>query len=246
MGVAAIGTHAATLHWDPSSGTVDGYKVHYGTSSSNPSNSKDVGSATTYNLDNLPLSENVQYYFSVTAYNSAGESPPCPAVSYSPGDTTPPIPPVGLVAAVQVASTPAGTDTTLTLSSLSVSSGKAYQVRSALANGGTTYIDRSYTFKNVPASLQGATYVMTANADKLNASSQFVSFKVNRNVTVYVAHDNRITRKPAWLGGFTNTGLSLSSDVPMTIYQKSFPSGVVALGGNGGITDSSMYTIAVK
>lgn len=244
--VAASGAHAAALHWNPSSGTVDGYKVYYSTSSSNLSTSKDVGNVTSYNLDKFPLSENVQYYFSVTAYNNAGESPYSPQTSYSPGDTTPPLPPVGLVAYVQESSAPAETDGTLTLSNLSVSSGKTYQVRSALANGKTVYIDRSYTFGNVPAPLQGAAYVMTANDDKTNASSQFVSFKVNRTVTVYVSHDNRLTNKPAWLKGFTNTGLSLRSDVPMTIYQKSFPAGVISLGGNSGITDSSMYTIAVK
>ena len=54
---------AATLSWDPSSGTVDGYKVYYGTSSSNPSATVDVGNTTQYSIDSLSLSENTQYYF---------------------------------------------------------------------------------------------------------------------------------------------------------------------------------------
>ena len=89
---------AATLAWDPSSGTVDGYKVYYGTSSSAPSNSVEVGNTTQYSLDQLALAENTQYFFSVSAYNTAGESDPCPPVAYTPADTTPPLPPAGLVA----------------------------------------------------------------------------------------------------------------------------------------------------
>ena len=89
---------AATLAWDASSGTVDGYKVHYGTSASNPSKSIDVGNATQYDIDKLPLNENTQYFFCVSAYNIAGESDPCPPVAYTPADTTPPSPPIGLVA----------------------------------------------------------------------------------------------------------------------------------------------------
>ena len=89
---------AATLVWDPSSGTVDGYNVYYGTSATNPGQSVNVGDTTQYSIDSLPLSENVQYYLSVSAYNTAGESAPCAPVAYTPADTTPPTPPVGLVA----------------------------------------------------------------------------------------------------------------------------------------------------
>ena len=92
-------SYAAKLIWDASSGTVDGYKVYYGTTAT-PSNSKTVGNVTSYNLDNLPLSENVQYYLTLTAYNSAGESAPSLPVIYTPGDSTPPFPPSGLTAKV--------------------------------------------------------------------------------------------------------------------------------------------------
>ena len=87
---------AATLVWDASSGTVDGYIVYYGTSWSNAS-SVDVGNTTQFNIDRLPLTENMQY-FAISAYNSAGESDPCDPIAYTPSDTTPPQPPTGLVA----------------------------------------------------------------------------------------------------------------------------------------------------
>jgi len=89
---------AASLAWDSSSGTVDGYKLHYGTSPTNHPNTVDVGNTTQYSIDSLPLSENTQYYFCVSAYNTAGESAPCAPVAYTVSDSTPPAPPVGLVA----------------------------------------------------------------------------------------------------------------------------------------------------
>lgn len=96
--LAASAASAATLQWDPSNGTVDGYKVYYGTSPTSHPNSVNVGKATQYSLNSLSLKENTQYYFCVTAYNAAGESPPCAPVAYTPADSTPPKPPVGLSA----------------------------------------------------------------------------------------------------------------------------------------------------
>ena len=93
---SVLGVNAATLNWKSSQGNPDGYKVYYGTDANNPSHSKDVGNVTQYNIDQLGLPENVQYYFYVTAYNTHGESAPCPPVAYTSGDTTPPVAPIGL------------------------------------------------------------------------------------------------------------------------------------------------------
>ena len=89
---------AETLVWDASSGKVDGYRVHWGRGKSSQTNTRDVGNKTRYDLNKLPLSEGVTYYLSVSAYNSAGSSPPCEPVVFTPGDNTPPAPPVGLSA----------------------------------------------------------------------------------------------------------------------------------------------------
>lgn len=88
---------ADTLVWEASPGTVDGYKVYYGTGSGS-SKAVDVGNTTQYNIDSLPLSDNTQYYLCVSAYNAAGESDPCPSIAYTPADNTPPLPPEGLEA----------------------------------------------------------------------------------------------------------------------------------------------------
>ena len=89
---------AQSLRWSASSGKVDGYKIHWGKNKNVQPNSRDVGKKTHYNLNKLPLSEGVTYYLSVSAYNKAGESPPCAPVVFTPGDNTPPAPPAGLSA----------------------------------------------------------------------------------------------------------------------------------------------------
>jgi hypothetical protein len=94
--ISPAAIQAETLVWDASSGTVDGYNVYYGTNPSDQSNYRDVGNTTQLDLNNLPLSDGVTYYLSVSAYNSAGESPPCSPVVFTPGDNTPPLPPIGL------------------------------------------------------------------------------------------------------------------------------------------------------
>ena len=72
----------ATLAWngvtDPS---VNGYNVKVGTASGVYSRTITVGNVTSYTVDSLTTG--TTYYFSVTAYNSAGESPPSNEVSKS-------------------------------------------------------------------------------------------------------------------------------------------------------------------
>jgi hypothetical protein len=72
---------SATLSWDPPTTNEDGtpltdlagYKIYYGTSSGNYSQSVDVGKVTTYTAGNL--TEGVTYYFAATAYDiSTNES----------------------------------------------------------------------------------------------------------------------------------------------------------------------------
>lgn len=68
----------ATLSWDPPTTNADGtpltdlagYKLYYGTTSGNYTNSVDVGNINTYKISGL--AEGLTYYFTVTAYDAAG------------------------------------------------------------------------------------------------------------------------------------------------------------------------------
>jgi hypothetical protein len=66
-------TQGAVLRWHSNTESdLTGYQVHYGTSSRNYDRVVDLGNVTEYQLGNLNLLENVSYYFSITAYDSAG------------------------------------------------------------------------------------------------------------------------------------------------------------------------------
>jgi hypothetical protein len=66
-------------------------------------------------------------------------------------------------------------------------------------------------------------------------------------VTVSVAHDSRITSKPAWLGTFTDTGQNLTlsgHSQPFRLFARAFAAGTITLGGNAG--GFSMYSVVVQ
>ena len=135
----------------------------------------------------------------------------------------------------------------LVINNLTVSSGQTYEtVQNGLQDGELVYIDRTYTHSSAPASVQGATYIKTANDDKLLSGSSFITFDVNQDATVYVAHDDRVTTKPSWMTSFTNTGDDLVIDSQgHSIWKKDFTAGTITLGGNEGGGNSSMYTVIV-
>ncbi len=105
-----------------------------------------------------------------------------------------------------------------------------------LRAGALTYTDRTFVFKGVPALLDGACMIQTANGDDKSTGEDFLSFEVPMDTIVYVAHDTRIAERPAWLRGFADTDLSIvNKDTTYHLWSRDFPAGKVTLGGN---TDS--------
>ncbi len=78
---------SVTLAWDPNTETdLAGYKVYYGTTTGVYTNATDVGNSTTKAITDL--ADGVQYFFAVTAYNTAGaESDYSAEISYTPFST---------------------------------------------------------------------------------------------------------------------------------------------------------------
>ena len=76
-------SQSVSIGWSPSaSPDVAGYIVHYGPVDQSTTNQVDVGNVTAATLSNL--SEGLEYFFYVTAYNAIGiESDPSNAVQYS-------------------------------------------------------------------------------------------------------------------------------------------------------------------
>ena len=135
----------------------------------------------------------------------------------------------------------------LSVTNLTVSSNQAYEiVENGLQNGELVYIDRGYTYSAIPVWMEGVTYIKTANNDKASSSSSFLSFDVNKDVIVYVAHDDRITPKPSWLkSSYTDIGEDLvTTDTTLSLYASNVISGTITLGGNEGVR-KSMYTVVI-
>jgi hypothetical protein len=134
------------------------------------------------------------------------------------------------------------------VSNVAVRSGEPYEVvLGGLEEDAVVYIDRGYTITELPAYLDGATYIKTANNDKMSTPDDFLSFDVNQDVTIYISHDNRIPQ-PSWLSNeFTDTGDDLvTTDTDFSIFFKDYPAGNIILGGNEGPSrNCSMYSVIV-
>ncbi|MGH7505474.1 MAG: fibronectin type III domain-containing protein, partial [Longimicrobiales bacterium] len=103
----------------------------------------------------------------------------------------------------------------------------------------------------MPTEVAGAQYIRTANADRnVSRKLEFLSFDVNQDVIVYVADHDRATR-PAWLKGWTDSGLDLYHDEKgrrssaYSLFRKSFPKGRVWLGSNYWGDGGNMYSVIV-
>lgn len=101
-------------------------------------------------------------------------------------------------------------------------------------NAGTdVYIDRSYTFVNVPQKYQGLSYLQTSNDDKSLTGSAVTTFSMINMDTVYIGYDTRNTPIPSWLGSWTETGDAITaSHTTFAVYKREFPSGNVQIDGN--------------
>jgi hypothetical protein len=137
------------------------------------------------------------------------------------------------------------------VSNLTVASGKPYQVMDGgLASGAPLFIDRNFTFKSIPGSVNDSTYMKTANDDKGRTDTSFLSFQVNKDATVYVAYDHRATSLPSWLKTWNGTGESITTtDTNFNLFAKGFAaSSTVTLGGNmaaGAAGANSNYFVVV-
>ncbi len=130
------------------------------------------------------------------------------------------------------------------VSDLQISTGKNYAIAENLSNGVAAYIDRDYTYSNVPSYLLGATYIKPANNDKSVSGSAHIRFTLDEASSVYVAYDAR-AGKPSWLSNYVDTGNSLKTDQTLNLYKREFSAGPVSLNGNNNDSVSHYVVIVV-
>jgi len=136
---------------------------------------------------------------------------------------------------------------------LKVSSGRNY-FTGKLNVGSNVYTDRDYVYAQVPAFLQGQTYIITANDDKFNSDTSFLWIRAEQEISVYVAHSDRYKNKPAWLADFRDTGAELifmveKEALTLSLYEKRFSAGQIVLGGNIRPSEKenhAMYTVVIS
>ena len=139
------------------------------------------------------------------------------------------------------------------VSTISAASGRPYLAVDELADGERVYVDRTYVYRDVPASLQGQTYIRTANGDQaISGDPAFLTFNLSRPAEVFVAYNG--STPPSWLmqAGFAATGDSLvvakAREVnTYFLYARSYPAGMVTLGSNEESgRKAQMYTVLVR
>lgn len=129
-----------------------------------------------------------------------------------------------------------------------VSSGATY-TRTVAANGETVYIDRTYTLSGLPTGFGGATLIRTRNDDDVVTANPHLLFTLSAAAEVHVAWSTAATTTASWMGGWNNTGVTVSAGGggSYRLYRKAFAAGQVALGGNerGSTGASSCYFVIV-
>lgn len=139
---------------------------------------------------------------------------------------------------------------------LEVASGQEVQVildddpySYGLSPAAPLYVDDSaYWFDWLPDDVAGETYIKTPLADSAFSGDSYLSFDVDQDITLYIAHDEAINPRPGWLSAFEDTGVTLSAgkDSAMSLFKKDFAAGRIELGGNGGSEAGElMYSIII-
>jgi DNA-binding beta-propeller fold protein YncE len=115
--------------------------------------------------------------------------------------------------------------------------------------GAAVYSDRDYTFtRQFPARFARQAYLQTANVDKNNILTDFLSFELLAPAEVAFLYDQRASGPPRWLSGFSATGEAVvTTDATFDVYSRRYGRGVVELGGNQGrLTGAdSMYSVVI-
>ncbi|NLY74638.1 MAG: pectate lyase [Firmicutes bacterium] len=127
-----------------------------------------------------------------------------------------------------------------------------WSVRTNIQVNEQMFGDRYYLIASMPDKYAGYDWIRTGCDSKRFSGKVMATFKVKEDATVYIAHDDRIVVKPAWMADWKDTGDDLTDNqtspkVTYSIFEKSFPANsVVTLGENGGSAGATQYIVIVK
>lgn len=102
--------------------------------------------------------------------------------------------------------------------------------------GSEYYVDRDYLIELMSPALINQFGIKTANDDKSSTAATLFTFDLNVQADVYVIYDRRGSVLPAWMSGYTDSGLNVSVEdddaSPMRAYVKRCNPGTISMGGN--------------
>ncbi len=116
--------------------------------------------------------------------------------------------------------------------------------QNVMETGDTLFTDESHTITgSIPGALDDGRWIMTADADANQSNTDYLSFDVPSNSKVFVAYDAAASSVPAWLSGYTDTGLfvatSNASAPSLRLYRKDSVLGTLELAGADATTHSA-------
>ncbi len=120
-----------------------------------------------------------------------------------------------------------------------------------LESGDGLYIDSQALLVNVPPSLSGGRWIVSANGDRNRSNSDYLSFYIGATpVTLFIGYDDSAGSEPAWLQTDfvkTNEVITVSGSSDLRLYRKNSVTGTVVLGGaNAEITGAqSNYAVII-
>ncbi|HEV2954472.1 MAG TPA: hypothetical protein VG015_10305, partial [Candidatus Dormibacteraeota bacterium] len=113
-----------------------------------------------------------------------------------------------------------------------------WSIQSNLQLGNPIFSDRTYTYKSIPSSLLGGSWIQPAAASKSSTVNPLVTFRVGQSTTVEVAVDTRLGRRSwmdsSWVDTSSQIIDSESTPTHFEVFKKSFSAGPVQLGPNAG------------
>jgi hypothetical protein len=132
-----------------------------------------------------------------------------------------------------------------------------WSIRNNFGVSSKAYGDRDFQTVAVSSDLQGAEWISaSAETRTLTSPDTIIRFRMKKAGVVYVAHEDRVSPRPAWIAarGFTATSHTVSvadaqADRPFTVYSRLFQQGetvVMGRNSNDGTTTSLMYIVAIK
>nr|MDE6833123.1 carbohydrate-binding protein [Ruminococcus sp.] len=123
-----------------------------------------------------------------------------------------------------------------------------WHIDESISDKGIVFGDRDFTFTGMSGTLVGAEYIRTA-CDSKNSNENLAEFTADKDITLYIALDNRVETLPEWLKDFNKTDMtvSYSNDVTADIYSNNYSSGdKITLGTNGQSAYCVNYTAFVR